>query len=411
MKKLTIIAALIAFGFAANAQSLNLSNAYEAQNRGYLKKAKGYIDQAADNEATRGDAKTWFYRALIYAKIGEAQNPKNKHKECKELQQMCPRWYYDVYVSALNCKQFDKDGEYSSKIRPFIGVAATEYYNRAAAAFDAKDYAQVPGLCDTAIMLYNQYDAKYAGNAYYLAGAAGINSQDNETCKKYFSQILNSCPKSVAGDVYSNLYRIYVAEKDTVNAVKTAKAFATNFPDDTKSDMLLMQAYVMNGNTAKASEVIAKAIEKVGDNVEAKSQLLCASAGIYVEQKDYATAEAKYRESLSLVPSQYQANFGMGSMCYNHAIDKLQAAQAVPEDDESGLYDKLMDEAKDQYRAALPYLQAAVAYIDGLDEAGKGANRRNLYQCLTSIKNCYNRLGQVDEMNKVQARIKAEFEQ
>lgn len=411
MKKLTIIAALIAFGFAANAQSLNLSNAYEAQNRGYLKKAKGYIDQAADNEATRGDAKTWFYRALIYAKIGEAQNPKNKHKECKELQQMCPRWYYDVYVSALNCKQFDKDGEYSSKIRPFIGVAATEYYNRAAAAFDAKDYALVPGLCDTAIMLYNQYDARYASNAYYLAGASGINAQNNAVSKEYFSHILNSCPENSAETVYGTLYRIYVSEKDTVNAVKTAKAYAKNFPNDTKSDMLLMQAYVMNGNIEKAGEVINKAIEKAGDDINAKSQLLSASAGIFVEQKDYATAESKYRESLAMLPNQYQANYGLGSMCYNRAIDKMQAAQDVPPEDETGLYDKLVDEAKDQYRAALPYLQAAVAYIDGLDEAGKGVNRRNLFNCLTSIKNCYNRLGQVDEMNKVQARIKAEFEQ
>lgn len=411
MKKLTIIVAMIAFGFAANAQSLNLSNAYEAQNRGYLKKAKGYIDQAAENEATRGDAKTWFYRALIYSKIGEAENPKNKHKECKDLQQMVPNWYYEVYVSALNCKQFDKDGEYGDKIRPFMGVAATEYYNRAANAFDAKEYAIVPKLCDTAIILYNQYDPKYAANAYYLAGAAGINAQDNAIAKEYFSHIVNNCPKSSAETVYNTLFRIYVGEKDTINAVKTAKAYAKNFPEDTKSDMLLMQAYVMNGNTAKAGEVIAKAIEKAGDNIEAKSQLLCASAGIYVEQKDFATAEAKYKESLEMLPKQYQANFGLGSMCYNRAIDKMQAAQDVPPEDETGLYDKLVEEAKEQYRAALPYLNAAVAFIDGLDDAGKGANRRNLYQCLNSIKNCYNRLGQVEEMKAIQTRISTEFQQ
>ena len=77
MKKIALMLAFIAIGYAAGAQSLNVTSAREAQNRGYLDKAKKLIDPACEHEQTRNDAKTWYYAGIIYSQIGgEAEKPK-----------------------------------------------------------------------------------------------------------------------------------------------------------------------------------------------------------------------------------------------------------------------------------------------------------------------------------------------
>ncbi len=76
MKKIALMLALVVIGYTAGAQSLNVSSAREAQNRGYFDKAKKLIDAACEHEQTRNDAKTWYYAGLIYSQIGgEALTP------------------------------------------------------------------------------------------------------------------------------------------------------------------------------------------------------------------------------------------------------------------------------------------------------------------------------------------------
>ena len=82
MKKIALMLALVVMGYAVSAQSLNVSSAREAQNRGYLDKAKKLIDAACEHEQTKNDAKTWYYAGLIYNSIGgEAEKPRSKYKD------------------------------------------------------------------------------------------------------------------------------------------------------------------------------------------------------------------------------------------------------------------------------------------------------------------------------------------
>ena len=61
MKKIALFTALLALGFAANAQTLNVQSAMSDLKRGYLNKAKASIDKACAHEDTKDDAKTWYY--------------------------------------------------------------------------------------------------------------------------------------------------------------------------------------------------------------------------------------------------------------------------------------------------------------------------------------------------------------
>ena len=115
---------------------------------------------------------------------------------------------------------------------------------------------------------------------------------------------------------------------------------------------------------------------------------------------------AKYRESMGLNPNQFEANFGMGKMIYNRAVDKHNAANEVPVDDETGLYDKLLGESNDLFRQSIQYFTAAVAFIDAMpDGDAKKMQRANLFNCLNALKVVYTRLEMYTEQKAVDARM------
>jgi Tfp pilus assembly protein PilF len=65
-----------------NAQGAKVLNAYNYMNDNELLKARAEIDPAIENEKTMLDAKTWYYRGLIYEKIY-----KNSFAENEKTQQ------------------------------------------------------------------------------------------------------------------------------------------------------------------------------------------------------------------------------------------------------------------------------------------------------------------------------------
>ena len=77
MKKIALFTALLALGFALNAQTLQVQSAMSDLKRGYLNKAKAAIDKACDHESTKDDPKTWYYAGLIYSMIGDAATDPN----------------------------------------------------------------------------------------------------------------------------------------------------------------------------------------------------------------------------------------------------------------------------------------------------------------------------------------------
>ena len=100
MKKIVLMMAFVAVGFAAAAQSLNVQSAAQDMRRGYLNKAKAAIDKACVHDATKNDAKTWYYAGLIYTQIGgESTNPKSKFKD------LDPEWLTNAKDAAFRCKE------------------------------------------------------------------------------------------------------------------------------------------------------------------------------------------------------------------------------------------------------------------------------------------------------------------
>ena len=81
MKRFVVAAVFTAMTMGASAQSLMVSSAFQDMRKNYLSKAKDEIDKACQHPDTKDDAKTWCYKALIYARIGgDAAEKKSQYK-------------------------------------------------------------------------------------------------------------------------------------------------------------------------------------------------------------------------------------------------------------------------------------------------------------------------------------------
>ena len=409
MKKIVMTVALAAFTMAASAQSLNVSSAFQDMRKGYLNKAKAEIDAACLHENTKDDAKTWCYKALIYSQIGgDAQAKKPKYKN------LAPDWAEQAYTAALECKRLDTMQEFAKEVNEVFSFVGNEYYKQASNAYSEKNYSEAMTLSEKSITCFNNSGkSQFAQDAMYIAGLSSVATHDTVNTKKYFNQMIRK--RTDINYVYVTLFGISIAEKDNAQAMKVANNYVKNCPKDYKAYLLRATGYLVDKNVEKGKEDINAALDMTKDSANLYPEVLV-QAGTLLDESagDYEGAETKYNESLTLNPNQFAANFGLGKMLYNRAVDKTNAANAVdPFDEEkAGLYDKLNDEAKGYYGQAITYLEKAVAFIDGLtDEGAKASQRPNLVNALIALGNAYARVDRLDESNAAKARVEQLMQQ
>jgi len=399
MKKIALMMALVVVGYSVSAQSLNVTSAREAQNRGYLDKAKKLIDPACEHEQTKDDAKTWYYAALIYSQIGgEQDKARSKYKN------LDPDWLNKCKNAALRCKDLDTDKEYAEGNNTILSFVGNEYYKKAINAFNTQKWDECMNLCEESIKMFMaSAKREYANESYLLAGKAALNAQNNEAVKKYFKPLVRT--KTKENIVYSTLFKLYKQDADTNEAIKLAQNYVKFCPEDFNSNMMMAEAYMMKGNMEQGNAEIQKALEKTMDKPELHANLLAAAGATFESVEDFTNAEARYKESLKALPKQFLANYGLGKMLYNRAVDKLDAANNVPIEDETGLSDKYTEESKEFFRQSIPYFQDAISFIESMSAEDQSHNRSNLYQCLNALKTVFARLEMYDELKPINAKI------
>ena len=402
MKKIALILlAFVVMCYSASAQSLNVTSAREAQNRGYLDKAKKLIDPACEHEQTKNDAKTWYYAGLIYSLIGgETEKPKSKYKN------LDADWLEKCKNAALRCKELDTEKEYAEGNNTILSYVGNEYYKKAINAFQAQNWDESMAMCEESVRIFNECGKKeYAAESSLLAGKAAMNAHNNEAILKYFKPLVRTRTKENL--VYSTLFRMYKQSGDTNEALKVAQNYVKFCPSDFNANMMMAEAYLLKGNINEGNAEIQKALEKTVDKPQIHAQLQAAAGAAYENVKDFENAENQYKASLTTLPNQFLANYGLGKMLYNRAVDKLDEANNVPPTDESGLYDNLLNESKEFFRQSIPYFTNAIAFIDAMDADGQAQNRSNLHQCLHALNTVYARLEMYDELKPIKARIEA----
>ena len=335
---------------------------------------------------------------MIYSQIGGSK--KDKYKK------LAPDWAEQSYQAALQCQSLDTKKEFVSQVNQVLSFVAQEYYNTASAAFKEKDYAKAIEFAEKSITGFNNSgNSRYALDAMYVAGLSSVATRDTANTIKFFKQMV--AKRTDNKYVYSTLFKIYKDKSDNASAMKLASNYVKNCKTDYYAYLMLAEGYLLDNNVEKSKEQINTVLEMTKDSVELYPKVLVLSADVLGQSGDYDGAIAKYNESLTLKPNQFEANYGLGSMFFNRAADKTNAANAIDpfDDSQTGLYEKLNEEAKELYRQSIANLVKAIAYIDGLTDANeKAAMRVNLYNALGALETSYTQVNMLEEAQAIQAR-------
>ena len=379
MKNIFAIA-FIAAASVAVAQKQVVS-AYNANKSGDYKAAAGYIEEAITLEKAAIKDKTWRYRGEIYLNIANDS----------VLSAEYPNALWIAKDSYTKAQELDTKGNYEREIITGLGLVqttagnqgindyTTENFSAAAAKFDLS--AEVAGMFDVidTMAVFN------AALCYEKSGDVDLAVARYKSCGSFGYQVPN---------VYlfvANLLRQDGRVEDALSELQSARK---QFPREQSLIIEELNIYLEGKDYERAENNLKLAAE--GDPT---NEILWFSLGSVYDNlgKTELAAEA-YLKALSINASYFDANYNLGAMYFNEAVQGINAANDMWKPRmtkaESAEQKALEDAAKEKFIEARPFLEAAhTTNAEDIDT-------------IRSLRDIYARTGQDDLMLKMSNLLK-----
>ena len=316
MKKVVILV-LIALPLAVYAQKPikpNLNKALNSWKDGELKQAKEMIDVCSTDPKLSLDAKTWYYRGLIYASLDTTKNESFKSLESNSF-----KTSMEAFAKADDLNKNAK-GELFYQDQMGLPVLRTQsmnylasyYLNLGATAYQDDDYENALQNFDKSIVIVPEDTTAY----FY----AGFVSQANEE----YDRALTNLEKYIAlggmsADAYSVMISIYGGPKEDKNkALELTREAKNKFPNE-KNFALMEIGYLIDmDKTAEAKGGLEKAVKDDPTNKTLQFYLG------YVNSKlnNFDEAKKNFEEALKIDPTYFDAQYYLAQL-YLIEADKI----------------------------------------------------------------------------------------
>ena len=407
--------ALLLTGILVNAQPNKRASALNYLKYGELDKAKENIDAACKHPKTINDPRTWWYKGQIYQAIHASDEYRSltpdaadtaftAYKKALLLNFKDPSMHnldiennYDDQMKFINALRNRKTryvdqtiivdiitNRYPALANILVNRGVKQYsqekaYKKAQTSFESSLFvSSLTGKIDTPVV--------------YYAGLAAEKAKDYKSAVTYFKQITKleyGKDDAEKASMYFLLAKTYKEQNDTVHYLKTLNKGIEKYPNGSSPLVVeLINYYLSSGKTDEALNYLNVGIKKDTTNPD----FYFARGSLYdVNLKQPEKAIPDYKKSLELKPDYFDANYNLGALYYNQAVDIIKKAQDETDNDK---YNKMMDKAKSIMKVALPYLEKAYSIND------KDKNT------MVSLKELYYRLGQVDKSKAIGDKLK-----
>lgn len=338
--------------------------------------AKESIDLASKHEKTSLDAKTWYYRGLIYHALSGLKDPQYSKDAASET--------VNSYQKAM---ELDTKGKFKSEITNGLTLIQNPLYTSSFEKYKAGEYkAAYEGFsqCLAITELSNKIhgtaviDTAIIQASTVSADLAGLKSEAKTGYEKLIGLKFND------PSVYQSLARIYMDEGNETKASEILDSGAKLFPDSVPLIIESINILLKNNKAELAKEKMETALKLDPSN----ATIHMALGTIYETQKDMAKAEESYKQALNVKPDYFDANYNLGSLYYNGAVEKVKAMNELPISDQVN-YDRLKKESNDLFTKGLPYFEKALK-LNGKDK-----------NTLIALKEIYARQGKTEDYESV----------
>ncbi len=345
MKKNLLIATLmLGTAFAGFSQKKNVTSAIMLAKKGKFVKAKPYIDKAIKNESTSTQAKTWSWKAAIYAGLAGMKTP-----EAKKIQESTDL-SSEVMEAMKKTKSLDKKGNFKRELRAIAGpmynaslnggidAYNNKNYKKAFAMFTAsQEYGAILGLVDTI-------------GAYNAGMSAGL-------IENYDAAVVNykKCIEYGYGgaDVYLKLADTYRKLDKNDEAAATLAEAKAKFKGDPAIILNEAQIHLDNKEYEKAKVSLEGALKEDPENF----QLQYAAAIIYSNMELYDESIRAYKSAMTINPKKDELKSDLIVVQYNKIVLMNEAMNKF-DLSETDKYNKAKAERDAYIKEILPSVEA-----------------------------------------------------
>lgn len=381
MKRIALALTLVLAFTLSYAQSNKVVSAWNYMKPEYneLDKAKEAIDLAAQHPKTQGDAKTWYYRGMVYHKLFQTKDEKFKNLDPNPLK--------EAYLSYVKAMQLDEKKRYEKDILYKLTVAGTEFFNKGSMEYEEKKFKESLESFETVLELgrlpyINQVDTGAYFNAAIAADQAGMYEKALEYYKKSIELKYNG------SDVYHYVAQIYETMGDTTKAVDTYKEGIKAYPDNSIFLYIkLINYYLGKHQLDKAADFIKPAVEKDPENFS-----LWNVYGQAFENSNLEEAIKGYSKAIELNPDFFDPYYNLGTIYFNQGVEANNEAMGIPLN-ETDKYDAAIKKRDELFKQALPYYESAYRIDPSFNST------------LIALKEIYYRFQMTDKLKEINDKL------
>ncbi|MGB0368922.1 MAG: tetratricopeptide repeat protein, partial [Flavobacteriales bacterium] len=256
-KKTTLFTAALLISVAVFGQKSKRTSANNYLEYGELDNAKEAIDPTISHEKTMNEAKTWYFRGLIYQAIYETKDEKYKALHDNPLQV--------AYESFAKCLELDEKNYHSDMTLRYLDIEGKQFVNQGITAYNAKEYDKALKAFENTLKICTIEKIQRLDTlAIYYAGACAQEVGDYAKAEKYYRMAIDAGYK--AESAYVRMERMYAAAKDSEKAFAILKEGREKFPENQTMITDEVNVYLGQDRHAEAVTALAAAIKGEPDN-------------------------------------------------------------------------------------------------------------------------------------------------
>ncbi|RPG80902.1 MAG: tetratricopeptide repeat protein [Crocinitomicaceae bacterium TMED114] len=378
LKSIVAVMAILPLGLVAQK---DVVSAYNANKDGDYLKAAEFIDQAILDSKANVKEKTWRYRGNIYTNIASDS----------VLYAQVPDALEKAAMSLAKAEELDVKSRYDDERKADIARGASIAGNAGISYFNNGVYGRAGELFVTSsklTMALGAVDTMAIFNSALCFEKAAMYDRAVDQymmCGGYGYQV---------PDVFLFAANIQKMEGDTAKALTTLQNARQDFPREQALIIEELNIYLVGGQFELAKENLMLAAEQDPTN-----EILWFSLGsVYDNLGMTDEAVEAYAKSLEIKPDYFDANYNLGALYFNKAVQMVNEANDMwkprMSSDESTKQKELEEGGKAMFSTALPYLEHALE-VEPDDR-----------ETLRSLRDIYARVGMDEKMLEVSTKLK-----
>lgn len=352
MKKYTLFLLLLvtAAAYGQKAVKPNLNKALQLWTENKLDEAKTMIDAATTYEKTMNDAKTYYYRGLIYASLDTTTNEKFKS--------LAPDAFNTAIESFKKGDEMQKGKEHFTQDANGLPILKSQqiqywygqYINKGAIAYQDEDL-------ETALKNFEKAQKVLPNDTlgYFYAGFVANGMENYDKAIESFRKYIDLGGKSV--DAYLSIINIYSGPKDNKEeALKVVREAKPKFPADPQLPKVEIGLLIDLKRIDEAKKGLEDAVAKEPGNKILQFYLGYANSSLNFNEE----AKKNYEAALKIDPNYFEAQLYLAKLMYNDAaaIKKEMAALGISAADKKKKFD-LDKVLVEKLKIAQPYWEKA----------------------------------------------------